>query len=107
MKIINFFLSYNCYPIWVYDEFNKLIYNGENFTNISHENQKKLFFLDESLLKICDEIQKLHDSMFTNNENLFEYNEDLKVVNQLKELLNKVVEILSESIGNEYLIKIE
>ena len=87
--------------------FNKLIYNGENFTNISHENQKKLFFLDESLLKICDEIQKLHDSMFTNNENLFEYNEDLKVVNQLKELLNKVVEILSESIGNEYLIKIE
>jgi len=97
MKKIKISLEYKCYPLWVYDQDNKLINNdlvGELKNEIEIENQ-------------LNEIQEIFNGLFEDNPILFEYKGFSKESDKenLQKKINKVILEIEEKIGNKYIIE--
>lgn len=63
MKKIKLFLSYNCYPMWIYEEDGELLKN-----DIADEINDQIYIKQQ-----LDLIQMTYNNLFINNETVFKY----------------------------------
>jgi hypothetical protein len=97
MKKNRFLLSYQCYPLWVYNEKGELI--GDKLPI-------ELTY-DEDIKKLLDYIHEIYDSLFENNEFIFEY-KGFKTEKEKETFLNKINEVtnlIKSKIGDKYIIE--
>ena len=87
-------LEYRCFPVWFYDENNELIEN--DLPEDLKDNSK--------INSLCDEIQRIYDSLYINNDTEFTYRgfkceDDRKA---FSEKLSQLKKLLRENVGEEY-----
>ena len=109
MLKIRIFLSYNCYPLWIYDKKSNLIFNGESFANISPDYKELLWFLSSDIDTLCSDIQTLHDSLYINNSFEFTFlgDESIPEMLLLKEKLKFLYLRLAEKLDSSYVLEYE
>jgi hypothetical protein len=97
--MVRFFLSYLCYPIWLYDSNANLVKNG---LPKELEGNKKIE-------QQCDYIQEVYDSLFANTTSNFSFkgfapeqiNERKRFFDTLVDVIEKITSILE----SKYIIK--
>ena len=97
MKKIKLFLSYNCYPMWIYEE------NGELLKNdIADELNDQLY-----IKKQLDLIQLTYNNLFINNETEFKYNgySDVLEKEDFQKRVDKLVEQIHIKLDQIYSIE--
>lgn len=98
MKKIKISLEYKCFPVWIYDEDNKLIDNDLPSELIGDPEIDPLFV----------HIQDVFDSLFLNDKKEFKYI-GFKTAEQRQLFLEEVsssVRLLTNKLGSEYMIEV-
>ena len=97
MKVIKIKLEYGCFPVWIYDENDKLLENDLPPNLIG----------DSEVDPIFVRIQKMYDGLYLDNEREFRYigfNEEKERENFFRELL-LAINLLRDKVNGEYIIK--
>lgn len=97
MKKIKLFLSYNCYPMWIYEESGELLKN-----DIADELDDQLYIKEQ-----LDLIQLTYNNLFINNETDFKYNgySDLLEKKDFQKRVDNIVELIHLKLGQNYIIE--
>lgn len=96
MKIIKIKLEYGCFPVWIYDENNKLL-----------ENDLPPYLIGDDVVdSIFVHIQETYDSLYLNDEKEFKYigfKDEEKRIKFYKELFS-AIDLLKSKLNSEYIV---
>ncbi|MBS8263936.1 hypothetical protein DYI25_05745 [Mesobacillus boroniphilus] len=99
MQKIKLFLSYQCYPIWIYDDKGELLNN-----DLVNELEKEVYIVNE-----LNSIQTIYDSLFVDDGKTLEYIGFSSDVDRtsFQEKINKINHLIQITLHGKYIIEDE
>jgi tRNA A37 N6-isopentenylltransferase MiaA len=97
MKKIKLFLSYNCYPMWIYEEDGELLKN-----DIADELNDQLYIKQQ-----LDLIQLAYNNLFINNVTVYKYigYSDVLEKADFQKRVDDIVELIHLKLSQNYTIE--